>query len=476
MNPRVGHPEALKNEESVANGNYSLGEANGASVEGAERDTYTRSDLLLAVWRERRFIAKAFAVGFLLAAIVSLLIPPTYESTSRLMPPEKQSLSGLAGLLAAATSEDKTGSIVGGLMTDALGMKTPGALYVGVLKSRTIQDALVDRFDLRKVYGTRLRKSAREVLADRTDIVEDRKSGIISISVTDRSPQRAMELARAYPETLNNLTAQLNTSAAHRERVFIEDRLKSVKEELDVAAKNLSEFSSKNMTLDVKEQGRAMVEGAAALEGQLIAAESELSGLEQIYTTNNVRVRSLRARVDELKKQLSSLKGVNATTGVSEPNVPGEFGVSITKLPLLGVTYYDLYRRVKIEETVFEVLTKQYELAKIEEAKELPNIKVLDQAMVPETKTSPKRTLMTLGGALLAGFLATLYIIASLRIRALSMTRPSFGLLGLEMREGIGADLNWVRTEVPLLLRKARGRLRSHPDSEEKKNSDVDAA
>ena len=96
--------------------------------------------------------------------------------------------------------------------------------------------------------------------------------------------------------------------------------------------------------------------------------------------------------------------------------------------------------------------------------------------MVPDTKTSPERTLMTLGGALLAGFLATLYIIASLRIRVLSMTRPSFGLLGLEMREGIGADLNWVRTVVPLLLRKARGRLRSHPDSEEKKNSDVDAA
>jgi uncharacterized protein involved in exopolysaccharide biosynthesis len=476
LNPRLGHQEGVKNEDAVANGNYSLIEANGTSVEVAERDSYTGSDLLLTVWRERRFIAKAFAVGFLVAAIVSLLIPPTYESTSRLMPPERQSLSSLAGLLAAATSDDKTGSVVGGVMSDVLGMKTPGALYVGVLKSRTIQDALVDGFDLRNAYHTRLRKSARERLADSTDIVEDRKSGIISITVTDRSPRRAMELARAYPETLNNLTAQLDTSAAHRERVFIEDRLKTVKEELDAAAKNLSEFSSKNMTLDVKEQGKAMVESAAALEGELIAAQSQLSGLEQIYTANNVRVRSLKARVDELKKQLSSLKGVNPTTGVSEPDVPGEFGVSITKLPLLGVTYYDLYRRVKIEETVFEVLTKQYELAKINEAKELPTIKVLDQAMVPETKTSPKRTLITLAGALLAALLATLYVIVSLRIRVLSMTRPSFGLLGLEMRDGMGADLKWVRTEVPQFLRKARARLRPHSDAKEKNHPDVDAA
>lgn len=476
MNPRLGHQETLKNVNAVANGNYSGVEVEGRSLEVPERDAYSGSELLLSVWRERRFIAKAFVVGFVLAAIVSLLIPPTYESTSRLMPPERSSLSGLAGLLAAATSDDKNGSVVGSLMTDALGMKTPGALYVGVLKSRTIQDALVDRFDLRKAYHTRLRINARERLADSTDIVEDRKSGIISITVTDRSPQRTMELAQAYPETLNTLTAQLNTSAAHRERIFIEERLKSVKQELDMASKNLSEFSSKNMTLDVKEQGRAAVEGAAALEGQLIAAESELSGLEQIYTANNVRVRSLKARVDELKNQLSSLKGVNPTTGVSDPDVPGEFGISITKLPLLGVTYYDLYRRVKIEETVFEVLTKQYELAKIEEAKELPNIKILDQAMVPETKSNPKRTLITMVGAFTAALLATFYIIAALRIRALSMSQPSFGLLGLELREGIGADITWARTQLPRLLRIARRRSRRQSDTEEKNSSDVDAA
>ena len=460
MNPRLAHQQALKN-EAVSNESYSPTDVNNGSLELAEREARGGAELLLTLWRERRFIAKALAIGFVVSAIVSLLIPPKYESTTRMMPPEKQTLSGLAGILAAATSgtDDKAGSVVGGLMSDALGIKSSGALYVGVLKSRTVQDQIIDRFDLRKVYRLRLHEDARDRLADYTDINEDRKSGIISITVTDRSPKRAMEIARAYPETLNSLTAQLNTSAAHRERVFVEDRLKTVKQDLDAAAKDLGDFSSKNLTLDVKEQGKAMVEGAATLEGELIAAQSQLSGMKQIYTENNVRVRSLKARVGELKRQLSALQGVNPVTGESDPTGSDEFGVSLTKLPILGATYYDLFRRVKIQETVFEILTKEYELAKIEEAKELPTIKVLDEASVPETKSSPKRTLITLVGMLLAALMASIYVMASAQMRFLSITHPNFGFFGLEVREGIASDIRLVRSRTPQLLNKVRGRV-----------------
>src|SRR5437868_4951706 len=201
----------------------------------------------MGLWRERRFIAKAVFVGLLSAALVSLLITPKYESTTRIMPPEKQGIGGLGALLAATGlagggSDDKAGSMVGGLVSDAMGIKSSGALWVGVLKSTTVRDTLINEFDLRKVYRVRHIQDAREALAEHTEIDEDRKSGIISITVNDRSPQRAMALAKAYPENLDRLTSKLNTSAEHKERVFLEDRLKQVKQDLDAAAKELSDF------------------------------------------------------------------------------------------------------------------------------------------------------------------------------------------------------------------------------------------
>lgn len=422
-----------------------------------EGEPSVMAELLMGAWRERRFIAKAFAIGLLASAILSLLIPAKYESTTRIMPPEKQGLAGLAAMLAAAGT-DKAGSLVGNMVSDAVGIKSSGALYIGVLKSTTVQNTLIDRFDLRKVYHVRYQKDAREELSDNTDISEDRKSGIISVTVTDRSRERAMQMARAYLDILNELTSQLNTSAAHRERLFIEDRLRAVKQDLDGASKDLSDFSSKNLTLDVKEQGKAMVEGAAALTGELIAAESQLSGLEQIYTSSNVRVRSLQARVTALKHKLSELRGSNVDAADPNADTGGDFGISIAKLPALGVSYYDLYRRVRIQETVFEILTKQYELAKIEEAKELPSIKTLDEARLPETKASPKRTMITLLGGILAAILATAYIMFSVRLRTMSVSHP-LNLFGLEVREGLADDWAILQTYVPQPIVRLASRL-----------------
>ncbi|MGA9977921.1 MAG: GNVR domain-containing protein [Candidatus Sulfotelmatobacter sp.] len=452
--------------QDVANGYAS--DANGPTHAAVDAEPQFLSDFLLTVWRERRFVVKAFAVGLVVAAVISLIIPPKYESTTRIMPPEKQGLGGLAAMLATAGSDGSNGasSLVGGMVSDAMGIKSTGAIYIGVLNSTTVQDALIDEFNLRKVYGTQYEKDARERLADSTEISEDRKSGIISVTVTDRSRERSMQMAKAYVDNLNGLTARLNTSAAHRERVFIEERLKTVKQDLDAASKDLSEFSSKNLTLDVKEQGKAMMEGTAALAGELIAAESELSGLEQIYTSNNVRVRALQARVEELKRKLSELRGSD------DDPIPGgeanDFGISIAKLPALGVTYYDLYRRVKIQETVFEILTKQYELAKVQEAKEIPTIKVLDEAQLPETKTSPKRTLMTVLGAFLAAMMAAIYVMVSARLRAMGASHP-LSLFGLEMREGLGDDWALLRSRMPpgvlRVVSRIRARTRRDPPS-----------
>src|SRR5260221_241525 len=140
---------------------------------------------------------------------------------------------------------------------------------------------------------------ARKDLADHTSISVDRKSQIISITVTDRSPQRAAAMAHAYAEELDRLVAELSTSSARRERIFLEGRLQAVNQDLEAAEKDFSQFASKNTAIDVKEQGKAMVEAAAMLQGQLIAAQSQYEGLREIYTDNNPRVSTVKAGIDE---------------------------------------------------------------------------------------------------------------------------------------------------------------------------------
>ena len=164
-----------------------------------------------------------------------------------------------------------------------LGLRTPGAVFVQVLGSRTVEDHLIDRFALRKLYRVSLYQDARRRLAADTESYEDRKSGVITVTVVARSPQLAAALARGYVDELNTLMRQVDNSAAHRERVFIEQRLESVKQELDRDLGALGEFSSRNTTIDLSEQGKSMVTAAADPRGQAIAAESELAGLRQIY-------------------------------------------------------------------------------------------------------------------------------------------------------------------------------------------------
>jgi capsule polysaccharide export protein KpsE/RkpR len=357
--------------------------------------------------RKRGYLAKAFLAGLLSGCLVAFLIPARYESLVQLMPPDNQANSGLAML---ATLTAKTGGGLGGVAGDLLGMKSSGALFVGILRSRTVEDRISERFQLKKVYAIKLEQDVRNKLSENTAISEDRKSGILTIAVTDGDPRRAARIATAYVDELNQLVAELSTSSAHRERVFLEERLRAVKLDLDEASKQFSQFASKNNTIDIKEQGRAMVQGASTVEGELIASESELKGLEEIYADNNVRVRSLRARITELKRQLEMLGGTGA--GDSGRATESSEYPSISRLPLLGVTYADLYRRMQIQEAVYETLTQQYELAKVQEAKETPSVKVLDAASLPERKSFPPRTLIALLVTLVVSSGAVIFVVA----------------------------------------------------------------
>ena len=362
------------------------------------------------------------------------------------MPPDTQSSSGLAMMAAMAS---KVGGGLGSVAGDLLGMKSSGALFIGVLRSQTAQERLIQEFGLQKVYarfGKMSVTDTRAQLDENTSISEDRKSGIISIGVTDHDPQRAAAIANGYVNELNSLVAELSTSAAHRERVFLEGRLAVAKRDLDEASSQLAQFSSKNNTLDIQTEGKAMLDAAGSIAGQMIAAQSELEGLSQIYTDNNPRVRALNARVGELRKQLNKLGGTaddSAKSATSPPAVSNGMPYpTIRSLPLLGAKYADFYRRAKIQETVFEMLTEQYELAKVEEAKETPSVKVLDPAQVPERKSFPPRLLIMFLGTFLVFSVAVVWVLGVQQWRAADPNDPR-KILAQEIAAKVKERAHW---------------------------------
>lgn len=353
----------------------------------------TTAARIRVLWVQRAFLCRVALLGVVIAALIAFIVPKRYSANAHLMPPQDNDMSA-AAMLSSVMGR------AGGLMPSMegiLGLRTTGDLFVGILQSQGIEDGVIRKFDLEKLYRTRYIEDARKVLREHTEITVDPKSGIISLTVTDRDPQRAAAMARQYIEGLNAALSSLNVSQAHRERVFLEQRLTQVKADLESAEQEFGKFSSQKGTIDLPAQGRAMFQAAADLQGQLIATQSELEGMRQIYTTNNVRVRALEARAAELRKQLEKIGGSSA----SETSSIDELYPSIRELPLLGVSYADLLRRVKVQEVIYETLTQQYELAKVREAKEIPTVGILDAPLVPEKKSFPPRLIITiLGGAL----------------------------------------------------------------------------
>jgi uncharacterized protein involved in exopolysaccharide biosynthesis len=378
-----------------------------AAMDTADLIEVPLADILTAIWQRRRWLAMVTGIGMLLAVVYALSIPNQYTSTAQLMPPDQQALSNTSMLSALTGASPIGASMAGGLMNT----RTPSGTFIGILDSQTAEDDIIDRFDLRRIYHCKYYYEARKILADRTTINEGKTSGIISIAVVDRDPNRARNIAKAYVEELDKLVNSLSTSSARREREFLEQRLQSIKTDLDANSRALSQFSSRNATMNPQSQGQALFESATRLQGELITAQGELSGLKAMYSDDNVRVREARARVDELQSQLRKMGSTGGD--VDGANLkPGQEYPSLRELPILGVTYSDLSRQLMMQESIYETLTKQYEVAKVEEAKEIPTIRVLDEPQVPERKSSPHRAIIGLLGILLSAFAGIVWIVA----------------------------------------------------------------
>lgn len=374
------------------------------------------------LWDRRRVLFRVALWTLLVSTAVALILPKHYESTARIMPPDQS--GGGTALLAALAGKSMLGGL-GALASGLFGLHNSSALFVDLLQSTSVKERLVDLFDLQKVYGTRYRLDALKKLARRTDITEDRKSGVITITVTDNDRRRARDMAQAYLDQLDSLLIRVNTSAARRERQFIEQRLTTVKSELEKAQLELSDYASKNTTLDVKEQTKAMVDAGAKLQAQLIVARSERDSLEQIYSPNNVRVRATQARVTELERELRRMAGSSTVSSYPpEQEDAATIYPPLRQLPVLAVRWADLYRKVRVSETVFDLLTEEYETARIEEAKSIPTVSVIDPPNWPEKKSFPPRLIIAVGLTLASICVTALCLLASERWRRVDVLDP----------------------------------------------------
>jgi uncharacterized protein involved in exopolysaccharide biosynthesis len=351
------------------------------------------------LWKRRWLWLRGVIGSASLSLVVAFVWPPSYTSTVQLMPPESSSINPSAAMV----TELSANPMVGRYAEQFLGVKNSAGLLIGILRSRTLQDGVISKFDLRSAYWKRYYADARIELNRNTVITEDKKSGIITLAVTDRDRNRAAAIARDYVTRLDVMVAALATSSARRERQFLEVRLEEVKRNLDNYARELGEFSSQNATFKADDQLRVMLDAGARLQAELMNATSELSELKVVYTSSNPRVRALEARIAELDRQLKRLGGTANSTRDNSLLYP-----SLKQLPALSIRYADLYRRTKVQELLFEALTKQYEFAKVQEAKDIPSVRILDEPDLPEKKSWPPRTLIVMAGILFGIGVSTL--------------------------------------------------------------------
>lgn len=340
--------------------------------------------ILMDYWRIlmrwRKLIGCIVVISFIGSLIISLLLPKIYASTTSLLPPQQEGT--LQSGMAAAQFAGTLGVLGGGF----LGMKSPADLWIGILKSETIRDAVIVRFNLVEVFGVKTLEEARNVLIQRVKITKS-KEDIISITVEDKDPKRAAGLATAFVEELDKFNKNIVMTSGGRMRAFVEKRLTEAQEGLSRTEEAVKDFQNKNSAVKLDDQSKAIIEAIGTLKGQLMAKEVELQTFLSYATPNNPRSEILKAEIGELRQGLREMEEGKRGNHPS----PKSIFIPTARIPDLLLQYARLLRDAKIQLTLYELMTQQYEMARIQEAKDSPTVQVLDVAKVSEKKIKPKR-------------------------------------------------------------------------------------
>lgn len=356
-------------------------------------------DLLIALADRKVLVLSITGAAILIAIVVSLLLPLRYTATCTILPPQQNSSM-------SATLAGQLGSLGGmsALAGSALGIKNPNDMYVALMTSRSVEDSIVERFGLMGEYHSRFLSDARKTLEKRATINGNSKDGLIRISIEDGDPNRAAELANGYVDQYRKLSERLAITEASQRRLFFEQELQQSKDHLADAEEALKKTEQQTGVIQLDSQARALIESAASLRAQISAKEVQIRSLQTFATDQNAQLLQAQQELQGLEAQLAKLGGSGSGSDADLIQSRG-------KVTEAGLEYVRRLRDVKYYETIFDILARQFEMAKLDEARQGALIQVVDSAVPPDKRSSPKRTLIVLGAAalgLLVGIAAAL--------------------------------------------------------------------
>jgi tyrosine-protein kinase Etk/Wzc len=350
------------------------------------------------LWRRRLLVALVTIGAVLASLVISLTSTKIYRATASVVAPKENVDSGLLGSL-----------IGSGLIPQLAGFSMPFTsnrdLYVSVLKSRAMMQAVAEQFKLQQRYNVEYPEDALKALEDVTEVTVS-KEGVIAVRVEDADPKVAAAMANFYIERLDHMVGGFQTGEASRQRGYVEGQLRRAKSELETWEDRLRGFQEKNRTIVLQDQTRGAIEAAARLKGEILAAQVQLRVMQGFVTDANPEVTVLKRRIEEMSLQLGQMQYGDGLRERSRGNSQRRnFEVPFSDVPELGLELGRMTREVKIRETLLTLLVQQLEQIRIAEEKNIPVVQVLDRAVAASRHAKPRLTL-NLAIGLVGGFLA----------------------------------------------------------------------
>lgn len=360
-------------------------------------DDISLLEVLVILVERRRLILWITGACALISVIVSFILPRKYTATVTLLPPKQD--SSIAAILGAQLS-----SLTGAadLAGSGLGIKNPNDIYVAMLKSRTVEDAMVSQFGLMREYRDKYLSDARKDFENNVTVDGGGMDGLIRISVEARNPQRAAELANGCVDQFRVLSQHLAITEASQRRVFFEQELEQAKNNLVEAEEGLKKTEEKTGLIQIDSQAKALIELATSLREQIAMKEVQVEGMASYATAKNPQLAQAQRELNGMRAQLAKLGG-------SEQSTADSLIVPKGRVPAASLEYVRRYREVKYDEKIFEILARQFEMAKLDEAKQGALVQVVDAATAPSRRTSPKRAVIVVGATVL-GFLFAFFL------------------------------------------------------------------
>jgi tyrosine-protein kinase Etk/Wzc len=357
-------------------------------------DEISLLDFLIRLVSRKWLIVRVTGIGLLIGVISCLMWPVRYTATTKIMPPQQtQSAASLMMNQLANMGGSSLAAAAGG----SLGLKSPNDIYIGLLNSRIVADAIIAQFSLANVYRAKDMTAARKRLAKSTDIASE-KSGFITVSVTDRDKMRCAGMANAYTAGLRTLTKTLAVTEASQRRLFYEDQLKQAKEGLVTAEIAFEQVQQKKGLVQLDAQAKTMIEGLAVLRAQIDAKEVELQAIRSYSTEHNPEVALAEEELSSLRAESARLQQRNHSLGF------GDMGLE--DVPGAGLEYLRAEHELKYRQAMFDLLIKQYDAARLDESKDAAIIQVVEPAIMPDRRSSPKPgwiVLLSMAGGFVVG-------------------------------------------------------------------------